>query len=255
MPVHDWSRVSAGIFHDFHHSWIEENKRILNSGLLPPEYYALAEQIAGSLGPDVLALQEVSLDGSQPDSSNGGPPITPSAGPITLATVPPKVRFTAQTEMDGYVRKQSTLVIRHTSGDRIIALVEVVSPGNKASRHALRSFVQKSAEAMYHGYHLLILDLQPPTVRDPNGIHGAIWAEIEDAAYQAPPEKPLTLVAYSSGQIKMAFVEPIAVGDTLPQMPLFLHPGSYINIPLETTYQAAWSTVPRRWQRVLESRA
>ena len=46
MPVHDWTRVNAGIFHDFNHEWISTNKRALNSGLLPPEYYALAEQIA-----------------------------------------------------------------------------------------------------------------------------------------------------------------------------------------------------------------
>jgi hypothetical protein len=24
MPVHDWPRVEAGIFHAFHHGWIEE---------------------------------------------------------------------------------------------------------------------------------------------------------------------------------------------------------------------------------------
>ena len=27
MPIHDWSRVDAGIFHDFHHAWIEQIKR------------------------------------------------------------------------------------------------------------------------------------------------------------------------------------------------------------------------------------
>src|SRR5262245_65409977 len=46
MPVHDWSRIDAGIFHDFHHAWIEEIKRALNAGLLPVDYYALAEQQA-----------------------------------------------------------------------------------------------------------------------------------------------------------------------------------------------------------------
>ena len=40
MPVHDWTRVEAGIFHDFHHSWIEENKRSLNRGLHGTGYYA-----------------------------------------------------------------------------------------------------------------------------------------------------------------------------------------------------------------------
>ncbi len=40
MPVHDWTRVAAGIFHDFHHSWIEQIKVALNEGILPPDYYA-----------------------------------------------------------------------------------------------------------------------------------------------------------------------------------------------------------------------
>jgi hypothetical protein len=78
--------------------------------------------------------------------------------------------------MDEYVLKQNTLVIRRTSGDRIVALVEIVSPGNKASRQALRRFVEKAAAALWRGYHLLVLDLHPPGPRDPEGIHGAICA-------------------------------------------------------------------------------
>jgi len=45
MPVHDWTGVPAGIFHDFHHDWITMLKRALNAGRLPSGYYALAEQI------------------------------------------------------------------------------------------------------------------------------------------------------------------------------------------------------------------
>src|SRR5690242_20728435 len=58
MPVHHWKGVEAGIFHAFHHGWIEEISRSLNRGLLPPDYYALPEQIAGGLGPDVLTLRQ-----------------------------------------------------------------------------------------------------------------------------------------------------------------------------------------------------
>lgn len=57
MRVHDWSRVDDGIFHDFHHAWIEEIKRELNGGILPEWLYALAEQQVSEFGPDVLALQ------------------------------------------------------------------------------------------------------------------------------------------------------------------------------------------------------
>ena len=58
MPIHDWTRVTAGTWHDFHLAWITEIRNALNDGLLPPDYYAQAEQIAGLLGPDVLTLQE-----------------------------------------------------------------------------------------------------------------------------------------------------------------------------------------------------
>src|SRR5207244_11703001 len=70
MAVHDWTRVEAGIFHDFHHAWIEEIKRALNNGVLPDDYYALAEQFAAGLGPDVLTLQG-SGDG---EADAAGPP-------------------------------------------------------------------------------------------------------------------------------------------------------------------------------------
>ena len=56
MPIHDWTRVSAGIFHHFHQQWISAISNALNRGILPPEYYALEEQIAGGFGPDVLVL-------------------------------------------------------------------------------------------------------------------------------------------------------------------------------------------------------
>jgi hypothetical protein len=28
MPVHDWLKVSQGIFHDFHNAWVFEIKRV-----------------------------------------------------------------------------------------------------------------------------------------------------------------------------------------------------------------------------------
>jgi hypothetical protein len=245
MPIHDWTRVTDGTFHAFHLSWISEIQESLNGGLLPPDYYAQAEQIAGPMGPDVLTLQtdEFSSNGSPAQSSGGG---------IAIATARPPARMTAAAEMNDYVLKRRTIVIRHASGDRIIALLEIVSPGNKSARHALRSFVEKAVEALYRGYHLLVVDLFPPGPRDPQGIHGAIWSEFSDDVFELPKDEPLTLAAYSAGAVKKAYIEPTAVGHTLIDMPLFLDPETYINVPLEATYQAAYRGVPQRWKRVLE---
>jgi hypothetical protein len=61
----------------------------------------------------------------------------------------------------------------------------------------------------------------------------------------------LTLAAYESGLTLRAFVEPVAVGDSLPEMPLFLEFGGYVPIPLEATYRTAFEGMPRYWQRAL----
>ena len=247
MPIHDWTRVDAGIFHDFHHEWISSIKRALNAGGLPPEYYAMAEQIAGGLMPDVLTLETVGLSPARPAGRDPHASERQDGG-IALATAPPKVRFTLTSEPERYARKQSRIAIRHKSGDRVVAILEILSPGNKGSRYALRMFVEKALEFLESGIHLLIIDLFPPGPRDLQGIHAAIWSEIEESDFQLPPDQPLTLASYSSGLLKRAFIEPVAVGATLPDMPLFLEPDRYILTPLEATYADAFAAVPKRWR-------
>src|SRR5438445_2251094 len=120
MPIHDWTRVQAGIFHHFHHSWIEEIQRALNNGLLPDEYYAMAEQQAAGFGPDVLTLQARSPDPDARDRSSGNDP--------TMTTlIRPKAGFTAQSDAEFYRRKKSSIAVRHVSDDRLIAMVEILS--------------------------------------------------------------------------------------------------------------------------------
>jgi len=243
MPVHDWSRVDARIFHAFHHGWIEELSRALNRGVLPPDYYALPEQFAGGFGPDVLTLtapQNDEGDGtaSERKDRNGG-----------LLVAQPKMAPTAETDLEFYRRKQTPVVVRHVSGDRVVALIEVVSPGNKSSRHALRSFIEKAADFLDKRIHLLIADLLPPGPRDPHGIHAAIWEEVTGQGYVPPQGKPLTLVAYESALTVRAYVRPIDVGGTLPD----LEPNGCVDVPMQRTYQTAFAEMPLRWRRVLES--
>jgi hypothetical protein len=224
VPIHDWTRVLAGTWHDFHLSWIVAISAALNNGILPSDFYAQAEKTAGSPEADFLA----------PDVSS----------PVS-----------ADAEIEAYALKRRTLVIRHADDDRIIALIETVSPGNKSSKHALASFVEKAVESLHRGYHLLIVDLFPPGRRGPQGIHGAIWQQIGDELFELPKDEPLTLVAYSAGSTKTAYIEPTAVGRVLIDMPLFLDAETYVNVPLEKTYQAAYRGVPRRWREVLEKPA
>ncbi len=246
MPIHDWTRVDDGVFHDFHTAWIAELRRALNSGLLGPDYYALVEQLAGGIGPDVLRLQ-------RPASNGNGPRHEPPGASTSVA--PPKVRIVVRAEIDEYALKRRTLVIRHRSNHRIVALVEILSPGNKSSRHAIRTFLEKAVAARTQGIHLLLADLFPPGPRDPRGIHVALWEKLTGDAPPGVIDKPLTLAAYSGGPAPTAYVEPVAVGDVLPDMPLFLDPEQYVNVPLEATYRAAYEGVPEYYRQILEGSA
>lgn len=247
MPVHDWTLVDAGIFHAFHHDWITDISRALNRGLLPSAYYALPEQIAGGLGPDVLTLRRPSGKGSPPDD------IHPE-GVVALAEAPPQVRVRMGSEANRYAVKAKTVTIRHVSNHQIVAMVEIISPGNKNNQNGLNAFVRKAREALAVGIHLLLIDLFPPSSRDPRGIHGAVWGEDCDADYALPEDKPFTCVSYIGGAAAEAFIELMGVGDFLPPMPLFLTTELYVRVPLETTYQSAWEGMPSYWRDVLTVR-
>jgi hypothetical protein len=216
--------------------------------LLPAGYYALAEQVAGGREPDVLALQDRRIGEKGNRSSSGG---TEGSG-VALASAPPRVRFTAVAQGDRYARKRKRIAIRHSSDDRVVALVEIVSPGNKDRPAAVRDFVEKAVEFLEAGIHLLMLDMFPPAVHDPQGLHPLIWSHFGAESFSLPPGELLTLASYAAGPVERAYVEPVAVGGSLPDMPLFYLPEEYVPVPLDSTYAAAFLAVPQRWREVLE---
>ncbi len=58
-------------------------------------------------------------------------------------------------------------------------------------------------------------------------------------------DKPLSVAAFDAGDELTAYVDALAAGDVLPDAPLFLEPGWYVNVPLEQTYVASWDVTPK----------
>ena len=218
MPMHDWTLVPAGIFHAFHHCWISAVADVQNRRLLSGDYYALPEQIATDSEQDVIIVAD------------------------------------KLTDEEYYRKKKSSIAVRHVSRDRLVAMIEILSPGNKGSRDAFRAFVDKACELLEHRIHLLLVDPFPPGPRDPNGIHAAIWEEVQDDPFLLPADKPLTLAAYESDLITRSYIELVTVGNVLPDMPLFQEPNGCVKVPLEATYQTAFAVMPRRWRDELQPR-
>ena len=216
MPVHDWTRVEAGIFHDFHTVCIGQIRTALNEGLLPEGYYALAEQHASRSIMDVLTLH------ASP-ASREPLPLPPATGGIALADAPPRVRRRQTVEQAALTRRR-TLAIRHVSRHRLVAILEIISPANKDRAAHVEEFAAKAVSALEVGIHLLLVDLFPPGQHDPQGMHGVIRQRLEqsDEPYDLPAEEPLTLASYAAGTKVDIYLEHLAVGAVLPKMPLFL---------------------------------
>lgn len=240
MPIHDWSHVDAGIFHDFHQAWTIELRNALNAGVLPSGYFAMTEQIISGPIPDVVTLQQKHRPGGVPGAGCG----------VAVAEAPPRARFITAAEPDLYARKANRIAIKHVLG-QVVAVIEIVSPGNKSSRHAIRAFVNKAEELIWQGINLLVVDLFPTSPRDPQGVHKAIWDQIREEPFELPADKPLTVASYFAGSPVTAYVEPVAVGDPLPDSPIFLESGVYVPAPLETTYQTTWEECPEALRDVV----
>lgn len=216
MPIHDWMRVNAGLFHHFHHGWTVALADHLNAGRLPAGNYALLERSTWNLVQGVAAV-----DGQTQQLK----------------------WFVTSADEDVYAARADRIAIRQPLG-QVVAIIEIVSPGNKHSRTALRAFVEKSVEFLRQGIHLLVVDLFPPSPHDPQGIHKAIWDEIKEEPFDLPTDKLLTVSAYCAGVPATAYIEPVAVGDFLPAAPIFLDAEAWVPAPLEESYSITWDNCP-----------
>jgi hypothetical protein len=215
----------------------------LNAGVLSSDYFAIAEQSIRGPIPHVLTLR-LAPGHTEPVGKSRA---------LAVATAPPATRIVKRgPEVLVYARKADHVSIRHRDG-KIVAVIEIVSPGNKASNSELRAFVEKTSDLIQRGIALLVIDLFPPGKLDPQGIHQAIWDEIEATDFDLPLDKQRIVAAYDAGPPPAAYVEPISVGDVLPDMPLFLMPEHDVPTPLESAYQSTWTVFPDALKGLLES--
>jgi hypothetical protein len=250
MPVHDWSRVFTSTFHDFHGRWITHLTESLNDGLLPEPYYALSEQIATRMQPDVLTLRD-SLKSQPTDSGR-------EREGVAVVESPPRVQFSmhpnSKTRPKRPILRHRRIVIRHISGHQVIAVIEIVSPANKDRKSHVRDLSLKVVGLLEADIQVLLIDLWRPAKHDPHGMHGAVWSYFDATPFQAPGGEPLALASYVwEGTEPRAYVQPLDFGQALPEMPLFLNRERYINVPLEATYEATYRVVPAVWRRALEA--
>jgi hypothetical protein len=217
MPIHDWKKEFDWLFKSFHLGWVLEISKLLNQSL-PSEFYSLLE-------PDSSKLEGV------------------YQGPIS------------EDDDDGYYsrRTKDLISIRQTETDRVISVIEIICPNDKSEAARVEEVISRVCGLLNRGIHVLLVDLFPPTLNDPNGLHFAIWHKLENKSVSLQNEQTRVAVSYECDpNAFQAYVEPLALGDVLPSMPVFLEPGGCVMVPLEATYTSAYESVPARWRKVIE---
>jgi hypothetical protein len=244
MPMHDWTQVDQGIYHAFYLDWLCRLKGALNS-VLPSSYYALVEQPLNDAGTDSLALPLYLAGGDKH-------PIQPfdDDSHASIKMTQPIARHTGSVS-HYYLRKQRSIAIRQANEDKLMSVVELLSPCIKNTLMANTQFIKKVTAFLRNGVHVSIIDPIVPTSVVPHGIHTAIWNDYGDSKWELSASEPLAVITYECNVDTEFYLEPFAVGMNIPTMPVFLIPGGHFEVPLEETYNDAFQAVPARWRDVI----
>jgi hypothetical protein len=217
----------------FHSSWATKLADTLTERWLPPNYIA-EEQV--HLGPSIeIDVATLARDASGISEEEGG----------AVATLGPKV-WTPPTA-DAVIPSvfPDTFEVRILStdtGPKLVAAIELISPGNKDRPAERRAFATKVASYLYQGISVIIVDIV--TNRRAN-LHNEVLRVMEAAeTLQLPPETTLYAVAYhplrrSQGDEIDIWRSPLVLGGDLPTLPLGLRADLVIPVDFELTYAEA----------------
>ena len=221
MPLHHWPNPRVP-WRSFHNHWIVRLVEYLNEGILPPGFQARPTEYIVGIEPDVLLLQEA-------DNPTGNGPRPALREATTTAVLPPP----AELPIVGIYSAYDT--------SRLVAAIEIVSPGNKDRPQAVRAFVEKIIFLLQDGVHVMVIDvisLPQPPMRQPilerlglaaTTSEPGLWLSSYCAIPEDSPHPHFTIKEWASQT---------PLNTSLPALPLFLQTDQqYVMVDLEQTYQ------------------
>jgi hypothetical protein len=236
MPLLDHFRPPLSAerrWESFHASWATKIADDLTDRWLPPNY--IAEEHV-HFGPSV----EIDVGTFQRDS----PPLEEEGGGM-VATVSPKLWTPPASDAVLPAVFPDTFEVRilcTDAGPKLVAAIELISPGNKDRARERRAFAAKCASYLSQGISLIIVDIV--TKRRANLHHEILRVMKAGDASHLAPKVSLYAVAYrplrrdGKDEIDL-WRSHLALGQPLPELPLGLRADLAIPVDLEATYAEA----------------
>jgi hypothetical protein len=234
LEVHSWE--------SFHSQWggciaADLNKR------LPKRFLASGPQRLGPFVSADVAELEVLINRPNPQS-NGAIEHTDGNGGVALA-VEQSVYTVPDTDLSMPVSfpDEYRVEVRDTfQASRVLAVIELVSPGNKDDVQARETFAGKCLSVLAKGIGLVVVDMV--TSRSANLHNVLVKLARRDTRFEMGGSPPTYAAAYRPVHRKKQDVVDLwhwelKVGASLPTVPLALREFGVIGLDLEATYAEA----------------
>jgi hypothetical protein len=225
-PRHHWE--------SFHSNWATRIADSLNENWLPPDCIAEESTSAGARVEIDVATFERPTEETQAEDGQSG------VATVRRATWTPPAPM--QTVPGVFPDSFEVRVFSTIEGMKLVAAVELISPGNKDRREERRAFAIKCASYLHQGISLAIIDIV--TNRRAN-LHNELLRLLEvDENVDLPAETNLYAAAYHpalrGGQPEIdLWTATFEVGQELPTMPLGLTSDLSVPVDFAATYQEA----------------
>lgn len=238
MPLRDHFHppLDERPWESLHTLWASSIVTLLNGEILPNQYYADAHvHVSQRVVVDVAGFSKTTQPVSSPSGTNGGTATATAPAP-SWAPPAPLLEWEAV-----FPKRIEVLVFKNDGGSRLVAAVEIISPGNKDRHEYRNAFAIKCANYLHHGIGLVMMDIV--TNRSGN-LHNSLVELLElGDKYHMTGEDPY-VVAYrpvriNSNDVVQAWPNGCAIGEKLPTVPLALDQGKCVPLDLETTYESA----------------
>jgi hypothetical protein len=188
---------------------------------------------------DVAAMKAAGDTESAAPGAGAGP--GPGPHGATAVWAPPQPAITAKVEFS-HLENYGVRVYRDLGGAELRGAIELVSPANKDRAGRRRTFAAKCAGHLRQGVGLVIVDVVTARSAD---LHAELFDVLEAVATPGGWKSPTGLYAVAYRPVTVlkeprveAWPEPLAVGNPLPVVPLWLALDLCVPLLLEQSYLA-----------------
>ncbi len=215
----------------FHGLWAAALVEKLNQDILDDEYFAdMQVHIGSQVEVDIATLEE------QRNTARGA---GTTATVARAAWAPPATNLILPIVFPDDIEVQ---VFATTTGAALVAAIELVSPGNKDRPETRQAFAAKCVSYLTRGIGLIVVDIVTNRLAN---LHNDVMGLLgRGEPFLMTPAAATYAVAYrpsrqpSGDQVEL-WPMPLALGQSLPVLPLALRNAGVVPVDLETTYQEA----------------